>query len=151
MLNTVKRNLKGKSLTHQEFDNNWTSIENAINAKAPALRYNIAISGYEINDDSLKLFIAVEMLQDVTILPDFKCWVVDEGEIVAIGNCGDLYLDSDYPIQSGTALVKHIRVEYVPNHEGRGAIGTIYLQDALGHFSNNLSIPNYIILEQADD
>ncbi|MBS1613774.1 MAG: hypothetical protein JST49_13215 [Bacteroidetes bacterium] len=154
MLNTIKRNIKGRSLTHQEFDNNWTAIESIVNNNMPQQRYEIAIQGYNnaVGLDYVEAFISIKTLVELKEMPKLKCWAVNQGVIIAICQGKDFFEGLSFPIPSNTILSQtySLRVNMTPNLE-RDWDAVAYLQDSNAHFSNSLNIPPLIFLQQADD
>lgn len=141
MVNTIKRSAKGKSLTHDEFDGNWTAIENHLNAHSPRQRYEISAGDIGPADDSIFILISVNVLEPVSILPTLKWWVVEGGTIVACNINDEVFLEESFPILGGTTLTKKVRVEIPVEIGGRLPTVQIFFEDSEGHSANNLIIP----------
>lgn len=145
MIDTIKRSNKGTSLSHEEFDSNWASIENAVNQYLPKQKYQATISAFEASEpaegSNVQVFVGLQFLESTKMLPIIKCWAVHQGVVVAIGNTDDLFVGNNVPVQAGDSLQKNIVLEMPQSIFQASTVPIIYIEDSQGNFSNNLSIP----------
>lgn len=139
-INTIKRNTKGKPLTHTEFDNNWTTIETAINEKQGRLLYEIVDVEQSFNNGesttSLSLQIKIKLLEDVEVVPILKACATINCSLKVFSGPINAFEGNNFPLPANDEVSNSINMIIPINEEDWPALLKVYISDDAGNFCN---------------
>lgn len=139
-INTIKRNTKGKPLTHAEFDDNWTIIETAINVKQGRLFYEIVDIEQSFTNEgdsiNLSMQIRLKLLEDIEMVPILKTCATVNGILKMIGGSVDAFEGNDFPLRANDELNNSIDITIPISEEDWPALVKVYISDDNGNFCN---------------
>lgn len=140
ILNTIKRNVKAKSLTHEEFDGNWDKIETVINAQTKRERYqmtDINTTYYEEGENTAcEVRITLKVLEDLIKIPLLKVLVTVNGKVRKFKNKTNVFRGAQFPIPSNTILTNDVDISWMISEDDWPMEVKIFIEDDEGHYYN---------------
>lgn len=139
-MNLTKRNTKGEALTWDDIDNNWTSIEEAINAQGSDRLYefdNISLSNScsTTGVNTISISGTIKILKDIDFLPIVKGCIVLNGNIVVCGASTDMFIGAEFPFVNGSSTPEKVLYQLELPINSYPAKVSLHLWDDRNNFS----------------